>query len=376
MNSKNSNYRPVLVLAPGVLAGAEKVVLTGIVALSELGLNPLMIIIRETRAPHFAEDFKNYLPANIEQKTIDSANALDITLAFKLKKILRDEKLPIILHSHGFKALIACYFARENSPHLHTHHGNTSHTLKVRIYEKLAMITMKTCKHIFAVSIQMGEELKEQLHPYKNISVIENMLSLSNAVEVRQKRSLNQKDENDKINLIYVGRLSPEKGLLPFLECFASFRLKDKFYLTILGDGIERTLIENFITEHNLGNQIKLHGFVRDPSTYFIAPDVLIMPSLREGLPMTLIEALASGLPVIANNVGAISSLVVHQKNGYLSANNSKDSWNKVLEETLINYQNWKSNAHIQAKSLEERFSAKNWAEKTNAVFSQIINNS
>ena len=59
-------------MAPGVLAGAEKVVLTGLASLLELGLNPLIIIIRETRSPKTAEEFQKALPPLIESKIIDS----------------------------------------------------------------------------------------------------------------------------------------------------------------------------------------------------------------------------------------------------------------------------------------------------------------
>ncbi|MDO9182054.1 MAG: hypothetical protein Q7U04_06580, partial [Bacteriovorax sp.] len=131
MSGAVNTYRPIIILAPGVLAGAEKVVLTGITALYELGLNPLMIIIRETRIPQLANDFQKALNPNIENIIIDSKSAMDLKLPKKLKKILKNQELPIVLHTHGFKALVAGFLAKGKSIHIHTHHGNTSHTFKV-----------------------------------------------------------------------------------------------------------------------------------------------------------------------------------------------------------------------------------------------------
>ncbi len=374
MKSRTNNYRPVLVLAPGVLAGAEKVVLTGLNALSEEGYNPLMVIIRETRVPGLALDFKNALPSHIESVTIDSTKALDINLPRRLREVLQKEKLPLVLHSHGFKALIACYMAKGHSPHLHTHHGNTAHTFKVRVYEKIAMMTMKKCDEVIAVSIKMKEELKRVLKPFNKISVVENMLSLKNAARIRKERASQADFSNDKIKLIFVGRLSPEKGLIPFLECLSKFPFKERFHLTILGDGVERAATEKFIQENNLSSLITMHGFVADPSDFFISPDILIMPSIREGLPMTLIEALASGVPVVANNVGAISSMVTHGHNGYFSKDASLSSWTDVLNITLETSKHWRINAMAEAEAVEERFSAKLWAHKTIELYESNLN--
>lgn len=87
---------------------------------------------------------------------------------------------------------------------------------------------------------------------------------------------------------------------------------------------------------------------------------------------MSLIEALASGVPVIANNVGAISSLVRHDHNGYLSQNHS--DWHEALESTIQKYQAWKEVATNEAHIVEERFSAKKWAEKTMALYLTELN--
>lgn len=367
MNCHTSQYRPVLILAPGVMAGAEKVVLTGLIGLQNAGLRPLMVIIKETRSPHFAHNFKQAIPENIESVYINSTRALDYKLPRRLKNILSTQTLPLILHSHGFKALIACFIMKKKVPHIHTHHGDTGHTQKVRIYEMIARFVMKTCDNVVAVSHQMKDDLDFKLAPYNKIIVIENMLSFTNASKIRSTRA--NRTLNKKIELIFVGRLSPEKGLLPFLDALSTSSLKDHFHLSILGDGIERGPIEDYVKDNKLDSIVTLIGFVADPSSYFITPDILIMPSLREGLPMTLIEALASGIPVVANNVGAISGLVTNEFNGLLIQDFSKESWKAALESSVKNYNQWLKNSSEAAQSIEDRFSLKKWTDKTCIVY-------
>ncbi len=366
--------RPVLVIAPGIIAGAEKVVQTGILALHDIGLNPILIIIRETRAPQFAEQFEKIIPSQINRIVVNSTRALDIMLPMRtkeaLKLFLKNEKAgPLVFHSHGFKALLACFFIRGDHHHIHTHHGNTSHTLRVRIYEKLAFLIMKTCDRVIAVSQKMKEELLMQLYPFKKISVIDNMLSFKNIRKIRERRLATMPHNGSIYHLLYVGRLSPEKGLLRFIECWSTVIYRDRFELTILGDGPEKHLLEKLIAEKNLSRKVRMVGHVNDPAEYFVNADLLIMPSLSEGLPMTLIESLAAGVPVLASDVGAIASLVNHNHNGYLCHSHSLETWATALWNVLKNIDSWKYNAQKEAAGIEQRFSPTKWAAKTQAFY-------
>jgi len=373
MKSKN-RARPIMVIAPGLIAGAEKVVQNGVIALNEIGLDPILIIIKETRVPHFADQFEKIIPSEIKRIVVNSNRPMDLMLPLrirdKLHSFLRNEKNgAVVFHSHGFKALIACFLIRGKNHHIHTHHGDTGHTLKVKIYEKIAMMVMKTCDRIIAVSQNMKEELLLQLHPYKNISVIDNMLSFKNTHKIRQSRLERHPPNSEVLQLLFVGRLSPEKGLIPFLKCWSSVIYRDRFELLIIGDGPFKHQIEKTIIENHLHAKVKMLGYIEDPSEYFIQADLLIMPSLTEGLPMTLIESLASGVPVLANNVGAIGSLVVHNYNGYLCHNSNLEEWATALWDSLKNYEYWKSNAQMDAIQIEQRFSSSKWAVKIQAHY-------
>jgi glycosyltransferase involved in cell wall biosynthesis len=377
MQHQSGSFRPVLILAPGIIAGAEKVVLSGLEALTERGLNPLMVVIRESRAPHYAETFCQLIPSSIEVRILNSKKAFDLTLPAQLKNILSTEKMPLLFHTHGFKALITVFLAeflkRSKSPHIHTHHGNTSHTLKVKLYELLAMLVMKRCTSLIAVSHKMKVELKKKLGSVSNIYVVENMLALKKSVKFSTSSSklikINHEIKDKKIKLLYLGRLSPEKGLLPFLQFLSQTEVQNHFELQILGDGVEKDLALKFIRNSLPHLNITLVGYVYDPTPFIEEADMLIMPSLREGLPLTIIEALANGIPILANDVGAISSLVRHRFNGYLTNRLEFNEWDRGLKQALIELPLWKENAQKASQDIENHFSASNWGQKTHEIY-------
>lgn len=366
-----NNFRPIIIFTPSLLAGAEKVVITGTNALSELGLDPHLIVIKESRAPHFADHFIKEFSSNVKMTVIESKKAFDFKLPKKIDALLKKETKNVLIHTHGFKALIVCQLLTSKCLRLHTHHGNTSHTLKMRIYEWMADFSMKRCHRVIAVSDEMKEKLLKELAPYQLISTVSNMLSFNNADQIRSYRK--SRLLNKKIHLIYVGRLSPEKGLLPFLENFLSFEYKDQFTLSILGDGPQKEEAQLFVKNNQLDDCIHFLGHVPHPSDYLKNADALILPSFTEGLPMTLIESLASGIPVIANDVGAIKELIISHKNGLIVPNNQRAHWHHALSCIKNEIEVWQNYSSDNAAEIEEKYSAKKWGEKTCEVYKQVI---
>lgn len=364
---KNS---PLFIFAPGVLAGAERVVLTGINSLYELGSNPQIIVIKESRAPHLADNFLGLINPKIIYHIIETQKPFDLKITKKIRHIAEENNQLSIMHSHGFKALFYAYMAQTKLPLIHTHHGNTGVSLKVRAYEYLAFKLMKKCKHIIAVSDKMKMELIQKLKVPQKITTIDNMLSIKNASEIRSLRQKKLIDET-KINLVFIGRLSPEKGLLTWLSYFKSFPNKDSFHLEVLGDGPELGKIKNYIHENKLDSLITLNGFITNPIDFLIRSNILIMPSLKEGLPMTLIEAASVGLPIIANDVGAISNLLKNNFNGQLVAESNEINWHEALNIAIKDINIWNANAMMESYKTEEQYSAKSWANKTLEIYSK-----
>lgn len=108
------------------------------------------------------------------------------------------------------------------------------------------------------------------------------------------------------------------KGIKYFIQAASKFRGGDDFVFVVIGDGEERKLYEFQIKESGLQNKFFLIGRLEDAYKYLSALDVFVLPSVKEGFPWALIEAMSAKLPVIATNVGAVPEIIEDEKNGFI----------------------------------------------------------
>ena len=133
------------------------------------------------------------------------------------------------------------------------------------------------------------------------------------------KPSLNR----DNNTLIWTGRMVPEKGLLYLLKALDIVVHKDGYEqvrLLMIGDGSQRPLILKLIRKYNLESNVVLLGFLprRKVAEHLSKASIFLFPSIREGMPISLLEALSSGLPVVGTRISGVRDLVIHGYNGLL----------------------------------------------------------
>ena len=120
-----------------------------------------------------------------------------------------------------------------------------------------------------------------------------------------------------------VGRFSGEKDQLTLIKAFIILLNKsdikeNKLKLTMIGDGPLKNELVHFLEEANVSNLIEMPGECNDIATHLRNFDVFVLPSLGEGISNTILEAMSSGLPVIATNVGGNPELVTEGETGFL----------------------------------------------------------
>ncbi len=117
-----------------------------------------------------------------------------------------------------------------------------------------------------------------------------------------------------------LSRLDPEKGVLDFLKIIIPELPKHAHWqILIAGEGPEKEKIINLINKYNLGSRVKLLGFVNDLDDFFYQISVLVYPSkVAESFGMSVAEAQARGILIIASKIGALPELMEHQKSGFL----------------------------------------------------------
>lgn len=121
------------------------------------------------------------------------------------------------------------------------------------------------------------------------------------------------------ILVVSAGRLVPRKGVEYLLEAWK--RITPEFAtarLLILGDGPLRESLQAMAARYAIGASVQFAGSVGNMSSYLRAADVFVLPSLQEGLPNSLLEAMASGLPIVATRIGGVVDVMIHGNAGLL----------------------------------------------------------
>lgn len=214
-----------------------------------------------------------------------------------LYELIKKHK-PALIHTHGYKASIltrfCCLFNK--TPVISTFHAGEKPQGRMWLYDLIDRYSSFLSKHRFAVS----QKIKMKI-PYQT-DIAKNFVN----THVIDTQSI---DNSDK-QVAFVGRLSKEKGtdnLLKIAEALPNINFH------IYGDGPEKeTLIKS-----NVSNLI-LHGQQTKMDDVWSNIGLLILPSLYEGLPMVVLEAMARGIPVVASDVGDLYKVITDHKNGWL----------------------------------------------------------
>lgn len=131
--------------------------------------------------------------------------------------------------------------------------------------------------------------------------------------EKRQELGLGKQDTL----LVSIGELNRNKNHEVILRAMAKLKRKD-VHLAICGKGDLETYLTQLATELGIEKQVHLLGFRTDAKEWLTVADMFVFPSFREGLPVSLMEAMAAGLPVVATKIRGTTDLIVPGKGGYL----------------------------------------------------------
>ena len=144
--------------------------------------------------------------------------------------------------------------------------------------------------------------------------------------------------EGENPKLILASRLEPQKAVLRFLSVVNRLvKEGSKFSVHILGDGIEKDEIKNFIDENNLSETCFLYGNQQNPFCYIRKADLFVLPSIWEAAPMVYNEAMILGVPVFTTNT--ISAQEMIGTKGFICENSQDGIYSelkKVLENTKL----------------------------------------
>ena len=174
------------------------------------------------------------------------------------------------------------------------------------------------------------------VEPERLVIVPNGIVSRTDAERIAREVGGDRK-ETDVPVVAFVGRLSSEKGCDVLIESARLLRERGRaFRLRIVGDGPDRGRLAQQVRRAFLGDAVVFEGWQSDVSRYYRAADVVVVPSLRENQPLTALEAMLYGCPVVATDVGGVSEVIHHEQTGLLAAPGDPASLARALDRCLM----------------------------------------
>jgi len=353
-----------------------------------------------------------YLPENFETKLIGGANQAsensslfilekigvkgevieemrrsinpfnDLKAYLKIRKILKQYK-PDIVHTHASKAGTLGRLAaiRLKVPVIvHTYHGHIFHSyfssFKTFIFKTIERFLARRSDAIVVISELQRNELCNifKIVPSKKAHVIPLGFDLSRFFNINSDDRTRFRKlyniQNEEILSVIVGRMAPVKNHGMVVHIVKTLRDKyqnDKIKIMIVGDGETRTEIEQmFINEYftistpekpDNNAQIIFTSWIFEIEKVYTGADISFLTSLNEGTPVSLIESLASGVPIVSTNVGGIADFVSDGEHGFLVESNDHELFAERLNRLSIDHELRKNMSEKGRKQVEEKFS-------------------
>ena len=248
--------------------------------------------------------------------SVPCRSAYDPAQILRLRKIFSSEK-PELVCTHDYRSTFLSLIARARLPvrQIAFLRGITKENLKVSLYYKMENWFLKRMDHVVVVSKEQQNLLVLQGLPVYKVSLV------PNAVEIEQDSTPSTllSKFRGKTIIATAGRLSPEKGheyLIAAMPRVIAGR-RDAV-LVLFGDGPLRDRLTRLAERVGCANSIHFLGYVPGFSSFLKDIDLFVLPSLMEGLPNALLEALAAAKPVVATTVGGVPEIVANGKTGLL----------------------------------------------------------
>lgn len=314
-------------LTPVEFGGLERVCLNLLKNINRQRFDVFPILLTRPWEPDnlFGRELKNekYDYCEIPVALREEGDFIRVARCYKLAfKIIKEQNFDL-LHTHGYFAdIVGIPLARLlKIPSLSTCHGFITNTWKYRLYNMIDRFILKFCNSIIAVSEGLKEQLLSSGIEKGRIQVINNAINSSQSYKdrVRKQQKSDLGIDPDEFILGYVGRLSIEKGIHHLLTALSQLSQKGlSLKAIIVGDGPQKRELMDQVQQLNITDKVIFTGFQKDIYKWLFCMDIFILPSLTEGLPMALLEAMSCGVPVIATEVGGVPQIIKKGINGIL----------------------------------------------------------
>ena len=330
--------------------------------------NPRLEVAEVAKSTHLQVEI---LPCN---------GKMDFKTILSIRKLLKKHQIDII-HSHGYKSNLyaLCASFPRRVPRVATCHNWLGDDAKMKFYARLDKSLLNRFDRVIAVSDSIMKEILNHNISGNIVLTISNGINLER-FKIREKpNTLREKlgiDERFKV-VGTVGRLAEEKGHIYLLDAAQKvLRKYQNVVFMIVGDGPLRRTLQDKVSQMGQGGVASpfiFTGIRGDMPDIYSTMDIFVLPSLTEGLPMALLEALAAHKPVVATRVGAVPQVIEDNHSGLLIPPTDVESLSSAIMHLLENPQKAKHLAQNGYERVRDHFSAKRMAEQYIKVYKNVL---
>ena len=316
------NTTPISVLqlrSSAGLYGADRMVLALDQGLNQLGAHSRLLSINNYRLGNQPLHELGLLSGQ-DAALLPCRGKLDMRTVSALSRQI-DSCNADVLHVHDYKSAFYAWLATRRRPHVKlvaTMHGWVEASRALRLYNTLEIALLRHFDALAVVSEKQINRLSRAGIPAKDIVQIDNGIVISSVIDsppasLRAELGL----ENAGHVFAAVGRLSSEKNLALLIDAFTSVvAAHPDARLLLAGDGPERQALQAKVAQSGLQGKVRFAGTRSDMQQIYPLLDCLVLPSLSEGMPLVVLEAMSRGIPVIASAVGEVPRLLAHSQYG------------------------------------------------------------
>ena len=365
--------RVLHVCAPAQVGGLESVVAALAGGLADRGheIHAATVVEPATERPEFVNRMAR---RGVSTRRIEVAHRRYLTEARRLSELVADVA-PDVVHSHGYRPdVVAGVLSRRlRAPLVSTVHGFTGGGAKNRFYEWLQCLALRRFEAVAAVSGPLRRELLDRGLEAARVHLVRNAWSADRDL-------LSSRDARSELGLPadafvvgWVGRLSPEKGPDVFLDALAELGSSDAdLVASVVGDGALLDSLRTTARRSARSGSVHFHGRVPGAAAVYRAFDVFVLSSRSEGTPVSLLEAMAAEVPVVATRVGGVPDVVRHEREALLVAPEDPSALAAAIERLREDRELGRALARRARGRLEAGFSEESWIDRYEALYGWV----
>lgn len=365
MNNKTKIF---YLITSSVMGGAEKQLYE---LTTNLNKDKFEILVCTIKGEKDGSLLENLRKQGIKTKSLDINAKWQFYKLTKLYFVIRKFKPDILQSFLYFDNIVARFFGKITGIPIIISGQRNAETRRSWLRNFLDKITLPFTDLI----VSNSEAGKKILIDREKVSK-EKIKVIHNGIDLKVFKNQEHKSLKDELTIGFVGHLTKQKGVKYLLRAIKDLKEKrDDFVLKIIGNGPERINLEKLTKELGLVDKVKFLGHKENAWKYMSGFDLLVLPSLWEGLPNVIMEVIACRVPVVATNIGGVPEIIKDGETGFLVEPKNSEALAEKIEYVLnLSEEEREKIGESARRTVKEKFSIEKMVREYEGLYGDLIN--